>query len=88
MEAPSKEMCQKVEVLILQDRRVKISVTAGHFSWHSFQYHSFSLGDFKGQLPMGATNVEYSDNLLNTSRIMLIVLILSRINKLLWLLYV
>ena len=59
MEASLKEMCQQVEDMILQDRHVKACVIAhGHFSWNSFQYHSFSLDDIKGQFLIGATNID------------------------------
>ena len=55
VEASSKEMCQKVEDMILQDRRVKIS----EFQLHSFQFHPFSLDDVEGQCPKGATNFDF-----------------------------
>ena len=58
VEASSKEMCQKVGDMVLQDRHVEASVVA-HFSWRRFKYHPFSLDDVKGQFPMGATNVDF-----------------------------
>ena len=54
VEASSKGMCEKLEDMILQDRRVKVSVIAhklGIFAG-SFQKHPFSLGDVKGHFPM------------------------------------
>ena len=55
-EAFSKEMCQKVEDMILKDNCVKVSVIVrelGHFNWQSFQYHPFSLDDVKRSVPDG-----------------------------------
>ena len=52
VDASSKEMCQNVEDMILQDRHIKVSFIAHErgISAGSFQYHTFSLDDVKGQI--------------------------------------
>ena len=49
VEASSKEMCQKVVDMILQDGRVKVSVIVHELgiSAGSFQYHAFRIDDTK-----------------------------------------
>ena len=56
VEASSKEICQKVKDMILQDRRVKISVIAHELGFQLAEfpvaYHPFSLDYVKGYFPM------------------------------------
>ena len=59
VEASSKEMCQKVEDMVLQDRRVKVSVLAHELGNSagtvSSIIHSVLM---MSKCPMGATNVD------------------------------
>ena len=56
LEVFSKELCQKVYDMILQDRRIKVSVIAHELGISAGTVSS--LYYVKGQFPMGTTNVD------------------------------